>query len=136
MVSRPFGGGVGSAGNWGQRFTPHTFLANTPTDSWYVMIWAETGVVGLTIYLLIILAILFKGAYHVMFRIKEPWLKTQIMALVSGMAGIMVASYGNGVFGQFPTGVLMYLGMVFMFLAPQWETRYNNTLKSQLYNHK
>ncbi|WP_104813014.1 O-antigen ligase family protein [Aureitalea marina] len=133
LASRPFGGGVGSAGNWGQRFTPHTFLANTATDSWYVMIWAETGAVGLSIYLIIILSILVKGAYHVMAKIKDPWLNTQITALVCGMAGIMAASYGNGVFGQFPTGILMYLGMVFMFLAPKWEKQYRNTLKKQLY---
>lgn len=132
LDSRPFGGGVGSAGNWGQRFTPHTFLANTPTDSWYVMIWAETGIVGLIIYLTIIIAILIKGAYHVMVRIKNEYLRGQIMALVSGMAGIMVASYGNGVFGQFPTGILMYLGMVFMFIAPNWERKYENTLNEQL----
>ena len=134
LASRPFGGGVGSAGNWGQRFTPHTFLANTPTDSWYVMIWAETGVVGLLIYLIIILSILFKGAHHAMFKIKDPWLKSQIIALVSGMAGIIVASYGNGIFGQFPTGILMYLGMVFIFIAPTWQTKYQNSLKKELYN--
>ena len=133
LASRPFGGGVGATGNWGQRFTPHTFLANTATDSWYVMIWADTGAFGLTIYLIIILSILIKGAYHVMAKIKDPWLSAQITALVCGMAGIMVASYGNGVFGQFPTGILMYLGMVFMFLAPKWEKQYKNTLKKQLY---
>jgi hypothetical protein len=37
------------------------------------------------------------------------------------MAGIMVASYGNGVFGQMPTGILMYVTMVFMFLSPKIE---------------
>ena len=133
LASRPFGGGVGATGNWGQRFSPHTFLANTATDSWYVMIWADTGAFGLTIYLLIIFGILFQGAYNVMSKIKDDWLKGQITALVAGMAGIMMASYGNGVFGQFPTGILMYLGMVFMFVAPQWETKYKNKLNQQLY---
>jgi len=119
LVSRPFGGGVGATGNWGQRFTPHTFLANTATDSWYVMIWADTGVVGLTFYLIMVLFILFKGAYNVMYKIKDDWLKAQITALTCGMAGIMMASYGNGVFGQMPTGMLMYVGMVFMFVSPK-----------------
>ncbi|MEO2059977.1 MAG: hypothetical protein ABGW76_07845 [Mesonia sp.] len=35
----------------------------------------------------------------------------------------MAASYGNGVFGQFPTGVLMYVTMVFIFLAPRWDQK-------------
>ena len=119
LASRPFGGGVGATGNWGKRFTPHTFLANTPTDSWYVMIWSDTGIVGLVYYLFMLFFILSQGFYNVMFRIRDKLLKTQIMALTCGMAGIMMASYGNGVFGQMPTGVLMYCTMVFIFLAPQ-----------------
>lgn len=119
MAVRPFGGGVGATGNWGQRFTPHTFLANTATDSWYVMIWADTGVVGLVYYLFMLFFILITGAYHVMFRIQDEGLKGQITALTCGMAGIMLASYGNGVFGQMPTGMIMYVSMVFMFISPK-----------------
>lgn len=119
LTSRPFGGGVGATGNWGKRFTPHSFLANTATDSWYVMIWADTGVVGLIYYLFMIFFILITGAYNVMVRIKNKDLKIQITALTCGMAGIMMASYGNGVFGQMPTGILMYVTMVFMFISPK-----------------
>jgi hypothetical protein len=119
LASRPIGGGVGATGNWGQRFTPHTFLANTATDSWYVMIWADTGAVGLTYYLFMLFFILTTGAYNVMTKIKDDWLKAQISALTCGMAGIMMASYGNGVFGQMPTGILMYVSIVFMFYAPK-----------------
>lgn len=120
LSSRPLGGGVGSTGNWGKRFTPHTFLANTATDSWYVMIWADTGAVGLIYYLLMIFFILFTGMYNVMIRIKDSQHKIQITALTCGFAGIMLASYGNGVFGQMPTGIIMYLSMVFMFVSPKW----------------
>ena len=119
LASRPFGGGVGATGNWGKRFTPHSFLANTATDSWYVMIWSDTGVIGLVYYLLMLFFILFTGARNVMFKLKDHNLKIQITAITCGMAGIMMASYGNGVFGQMPTGILMYVTMVFMFIAPQ-----------------
>lgn len=119
LASRPFGGGLGATGNWGLRFTPHTFLANTATDSWYVMIWADTGVVGLVYYLFMIFFVLITGAYNIMVRIKNKELKVQMIALASGMAGIMMASYGNGVFGQMPTGILMYGTMVFLFLSPK-----------------
>ena len=119
LKSRPIGGGVGATGNWGKRFTPHTFLANTATDSWYVMIWSDTGIVGLIYYLLMLFFILFTGAYNVIYRLKDDWLKTQIIALTCGMAGIMMASYGNGVFGQMPTGMLMYVSMVFIFISPK-----------------
>ncbi|WP_394746712.1 O-antigen ligase family protein [Spongiimicrobium salis] len=121
LASRPFGGGIGSTGNWGQRFSPHTFLANTATDSWFVAIWADTGIVGLYLHLFILFFVLITGAYNVMFKVRDDWLKGQIAALVCGMFGIMGASYGNGVFGQFPTCILMYTGMVFMFIAPKMD---------------
>lgn len=119
LASRPFGGGIGSSGNWGQRFSPHTFLANTATDSWFVAIWAETGVVGLYMHLFVLFFTIITGAYNVMFRIKDEQLRGQLAALVCGMFGIMAASYGNGVFGQFPTCILMYTSMAFMFMAPR-----------------
>ncbi len=134
LASRPIGGGVGATGNWGQRFTPHSFLANTATDSWYVMIWADTGVVGLVYYLFMLFFILITGAYNVMVKIKSKDLKVQITALCCGMAGIMMASYGNGVFGQMPTGILMYVGMVFMFLSPEIDkTITENNIKTKDY---
>ena len=119
LATRPMGGGLGATGNWGLRFTPHTFLANTATDSWYVTIWSDTGQIGLTYYLGMIFFVLITGAYNVMVRIRDADLKVQITALVCGMAGIMGASYGNGVFGQMPTGILMYATMTFLFLAPK-----------------
>ncbi|MBM3437360.1 MAG: O-antigen ligase domain-containing protein, partial [Bacteroidetes bacterium] len=104
MTTRPFGGGIGSSGNWGQRFSPTTFLANTPTDSWYVMIWAEQGIIGLLLHLGILFFILFRSAYMIWFRLKDPWLIAQMQGLTAGFFGIMLASYGNGVLGQMPTG--------------------------------
>ena len=56
-----------------------------------------------------------------MVKLKDVWLKGQITALTCGMAGIMAASYGNSVFGQFPTGILMYISMAFIFMSPKWD---------------
>ena len=56
-----------------------------------------------------------------MFRISEKNLSLEISAITAGMAGIIVASYGNGVFGQMPTGILMYISMVFMFISPKMD---------------
>jgi hypothetical protein len=117
LASRPFGGGIGSAGNWGQRFSPQGFLANVPTDSWYVMIWAEQGIVGLVLHLFILFFILIKGSYQAMTKVKDPVLQGKLFALAAGMFGIMVASYGNGVLGQSPTGPLLYGSMAFLFLS-------------------
>ena len=117
MASRPIGGGIGSSGNWGQRFSPNTFLANTPTDSWYVMIWAEQGVLGLYLHLFILFYIIIKSGYKIMFKIKDPWLSARLQALAAGMFGVMGAAYGNGVLGQMPTGIIIYSSMAYLFLG-------------------
>ncbi len=121
LATRPFGGGLGSAGNWGKRFSPNTFLANTATDSWYVAIWAEQGIVGLLLHLFILFYILIKSSYVLMFKIRNDWLKFRMIALLSGFFGIMVASYGNGVLGQMPTGIIIYMSMAFLFMAEKFD---------------
>lgn len=119
LADKPMGGGLGATGNWGQRFTPHTLLANTATDSWYVMIWADTGIIGLYYHLGMLFLVIIVGTYLIYYRIRNDGLKIQMIALLSGIVGIMMASYGNGVFGQMPTGILMYGSMTFLFLAPR-----------------
>lgn len=116
LASRPLGGGIGSAGSWGQRFSPGSFLAETPLDSWYVKIWAESGVIGLWIYVLMLLFILV-NRFIFIFRIHDPDIKQKMAALYGGVFGICVASYGNQIFGQLPTGNVMYLSLVYLFLA-------------------
>ena len=137
LASRPFGGGLGSAGNWGQRFTPNGFLANVPTDSWYVAIWAENGIVGLYLHLGILFYILGYGSYIVMFRLKNPLMINRIQALVAGHAGIMAVSYGNGVLGQLPTSVLLYTSMAYIFMAEKLEKELDEKeRKEQLNNNE
>lgn len=114
LASRPFGGGVGHAGGKARKFLPNAFLSNVPTDSWYVMIWAEMGIVGLMLHLFILFYIVIKASFLIMFRIRDPILRTQMTALTSGMLGIMAASYGNGVLGQMPTGIYIYTSMALM----------------------
>lgn len=117
LATRPFGGGIGHAGGKARRFGPKAFLANVPTDSWYVLIWAEQGVVGLTLHLLILFYIIIKASFLVMFRIRDPNVKIKMSALISGMFGIMAASYGNMVLGQMPTVVLIFMSMAIMLSA-------------------
>ncbi len=118
LKSRPFGGGIGSAGGWGLRFSPHGFLASIPTDSWYVQIWAEQGIVGLTLHLLILAYIFTKSSYLIMFKIHDPELRGILSALCAAFAGIMGASYGNGILGQIPTSVITYMSWAFLFMSP------------------
>lgn len=120
LENRPMGGGVGSAGFWGNRFSPGTFLAETATDSWYVKIWAETGIIGLLIHVFC-LGYFVGRAGHTIWHVRDPVLHTKLNALFSGMLGIILASFGNQVLAQFPTGIIVYLSIPLFALAPHFD---------------
>jgi len=120
LASRPLGGGVGSAGYWGERFRPGSLLAETPTDSYYVRIWAETGIVGLALHLFLLGYFLGKGC-TIAWRLRHPQLRAQVLAVMAAYAGVLLANYGNQVFLQFPTGVIMAVGLPLVFMAPHYD---------------
>ncbi len=117
LANRPFGGGIGTSGYWGQRFSPGTFLAETPNDSWFVKIWAEMGVVGITLHLGILGFIGLMALFKI-WKVKDPRLKQKLLALFAGYIGILLSSYGNPILGQMPTGIIMYMSMAYFYLAP------------------
>lgn len=121
LAKRPFGGGIGHAGVKAKAYLPGSFLSKIATDSWYVLIWAEQGIVGLLLHLFILFYILFKSSYLIMFRIRDPAVKMKMAALTSGMAGGMVASYGNAVLGTMPTSLLIYTSMALMLNAMHFD---------------
>ncbi|RYD70707.1 MAG: O-antigen ligase domain-containing protein, partial [Sphingobacteriales bacterium] len=49
IQSHPFGGGLGSVGMWGARFSPNSYLSSFQPDSGYVRVAVELGWVGLFI---------------------------------------------------------------------------------------
>jgi hypothetical protein len=122
LASRPFGGGIGHGGVKAQRFLPNAFLSNVATDSWFVLIWVEQGIIGLALHLFILFYVLIKSCYIIMFRIRDPILQIKMAALASGMFGIMVASYGNAILGGMPTAMLIYTSMAVMMGAEKLDT--------------
>ena len=40
----------------------------------------------------------------------------------------MVASYGNGVLGQMPTGIIIYMSMAFLFMAEKFDKELNKKI--------
>jgi hypothetical protein len=123
LATRPFGGGIGSAGSWGQRFSPGTFLADTPTDSWYVKIWAETGIIGLWVHLGMIVTFIITGCVLIFKMKRDKAIRQVAMALFAGFVGVAFASYGNQVLGQAPSGVMVMMSVAFVWLAYRWDKR-------------
>jgi hypothetical protein len=126
LASRPFGGGIGHGGVKAQKYLPNAFLSQIATDSWYVLVWVEMGIVGLLLHLFILFYTLIRGTWLVMFRIKDPKLKIMLSALLAGLAGVMVASYGNAVLGAMPTGMLIYSSMAIILNAKALDKKEEN----------
>lgn len=122
LKTRPLGGGIGSAGYWGSRFTPGTLLASTATDSYYVKLWAETGIIGMCLHLYILGYFTGKGG-NIVWHLRDPVLRSKISALFASMCGILLSSYGNQVFSQMPTGIIMSIAIPLIFISPQFDEK-------------
>lgn len=121
MRDKPFGAGLGLGGGKSLQYKPGSAIGQIPTDSWFVMVWVETGIVGLLLHMGILVYILGRGIWLVVFRLRDKQLRGLTAALVAGIAGIVVASYANEIYGQIPTGVILYTSMAFVFLAPSYD---------------
>ncbi|MFO7826087.1 MAG: O-antigen ligase family protein [Cyclobacterium sp.] len=128
LKSRPFGGGIGTSGFWGQRFSPGTFLAETPNDSWFIKIWAEMGIVGLVLHASILAYIGLMALFKI-WKVKNPSLRQKLLALFAGYVGIAAASIGNPLLGQMPTGLILYMSWAYFFLAEELDRESTNQLK-------
>lgn len=120
LKTRPMGAGVGTAGYWGQRFNPGTVPAETPTDSWYVKIWAETGIIGLLFHVYWIGYFLGKGG-NITWNLRNEILRAKIMGIYSAIGGVIIASYGNQILGQMPTGIIICIALPVIWLAPVYD---------------
>ena len=124
MADKPFGAGLGHGGGKAKTFAPNAALSQIPTDSWFVMVWVETGVVGILLHIGILLYILARGAYLVIFKLRNTQLRGFTAALTAGISGIVVMAYANEILGQIPTGAILYMSMGFIFLAPRFDANW------------
>jgi len=113
MKDHPFGVGIGEA----KRTEPGDLLHGLPTDSSMVFVWVETGIVGLSLFLLIYVVTLIKGTYDIWFTIQSRELRGLLSALLGGIAGMLLSSFGNEMLQQFPNGPIVYMCMAFIFMG-------------------
>lgn len=116
LSDKPLGGGIGSAGFWGKRFSPGTFLAEIGTDGHYTRIWMETGVIGLWLYILMLATIIFYLG-RLLWIMETCVLRQMLVAIYSSLSGLCLASYTNGLLTQIPTGVLIFVGLAFVYMG-------------------
>ena len=91
MADKPFGAGLGHGGGKAKTFAPNAALSQIPTDSWFVMVWVETGVVGILLHIGILLAVLIATMMIPAMALLIPVYKLLgSMGLVNSYLGIII----------------------------------------------
>ncbi|MEG1634563.1 MAG: O-antigen ligase family protein [Rikenellaceae bacterium] len=135
LADKPFGEGLGLSGV-DSKDAPVRFTTSIPTDSWYVKIWVETGIVGLCIYVMILSYIIIYGSYIIMFKIKDKEVKGVLTALLCGTFGIYVSSYGNQILGQFPVVLIVNMSVAIVFMGKYFDNQQTSNLQNIENSHK
>jgi len=108
IQTHPMGGGLGSVGVWGQKFSPGTMLANFPPDSGYVRVAVEMGTIGLILFCTLMFVILRTGVTN-FYLIKNIELKSYCLAMTCMIFAINVGNYPQEALVQFPTNIYFFL---------------------------
>jgi hypothetical protein len=131
LENKPFGAGVGTTDVFGIRFYPGSVLASLPTDSWFVSIWAQSGIVGLFLHLMGLAYVLVVG-FEKIYKLQSNDLRVKMIAVYGGFIGIIIASLANPIFGQSPMGPIMYICMVYLTIADKLDIEFLADEKKQL----
>lgn len=118
MKEKPFGTGIGMGGVKAKEFAPNDPIPKIATDSWYVLIWVETGIVGILLYLTIQITLLIYNLRTIL-RLKDPSVRGCMIAVFAALFGMMVAAYGNEIWGQLPNIFIFTVCQVFLIISPK-----------------
>lgn len=96
-------------------------LAIIPPDSEYVFIWLRTGPIGITVFIITMLAMLGGACWIVLFRLKSKSLIGIGGGFCSAFVAIQLGGYGNQVLMQFPNCLIFYGGLAIVYILPYIE---------------
>lgn len=99
----------------------YTFMATVPPDSEYVFIWIHTGVIGITLFLILTAIMLGGGCWIVFFTLKSPTLRGIGAGLCCAFVSQQLGGYGNQVLFQFPNCLVFYGGLTIVYILPHIE---------------
>ena len=108
IQTHPIGGGLGSTGVWGVRFSPDSFLAKFPPDSGFVRVAVELGWVGLILICTLMFVVLRTGINNYL-QMQDPELKAYCLAMILMIFAICIGNFPQEAIVQFPLNVYFYL---------------------------
>lgn len=114
IVSHPFGGGLGSTGVWGMRFSPGTMLSGFAPDAGYLRVAVELGWVGLILYLTLWIMVLVHAIKTWLSEAPGSVYKTFGLAVIPALASLVVVEWAQDIVGKLPFNMLFWIlaGMV------------------------
>jgi len=119
MSSRPFGGGLGVLGN-NSTYNKDKWLSIIQPDSFWVKIWAMTGIVGITMWFCMMMYILGKCC-GIIWMIQNKQLQIKLIAILSTTAGIFFCSYGNEVINAMPSALVTSITFALVYMGPKFD---------------
>ncbi len=120
IQKHPLGGGLGSVGEWGKKFSPWSPLANFPPDSGFVRIAVEQGWLGLILYCTL-LFLVFKQGLDDYFRIRDTLLKNISLGMLTVLFSLVVANFPQEAIGQYPINILFFVAIVLVIKAREFD---------------
>lgn len=128
----PWGMGIGLFTDNIPAFNKYKILSQTPPDSEYVFIWVHTGRIGITVFIITTIMMLFGACWIVLFRIKNSSLRGIGAAFCCAFVAIHLGGYGNQILFQYPNTVIFYGGLSLVYVLPLIEKRYQALEDNQL----
>ncbi len=133
LSDKPFGAGIGHGGVKAKRYTNNSYISQIPTDSWFVMIWVENGIIGLIVNILIMISIITYSSYLILFKFKNKIIIGYSAALLSASVGIIVACYANELLGP-PNGIITYAFLGFIISCKNYDKQLSQETSSLVHN--
>ena len=125
LAEAPWGIGLGTSNNDVPPNNKFARLCNIPPDSEYVYIWIHTGVIGLTLFIIINGLILFGTCYIVFFRLKSKSLQGIASGITCAFISYHLGGYANQILMQFPNCLVFYGAMAIVYTLPGMESEWN-----------
>jgi len=109
ILSHPLGGGLGSTGVWGMRFSPWSPLAQFAPDSGYIRVSVELGTLGMVIYAIVLLRLFYLGIFPCFSSNSE--IKTISISLFASLSSLLLIEWAQDIIGKIPFNVFFWILM-------------------------
>ncbi len=113
IQKHPIGGGLGSIGVYGVRFSPNSEMAKFPPDSGFVRVAVEMGWIGLLIYCYLFYITLRTGIENY-FASKNPRIKNYLASILTVTFTLTVANFPQQSINIYPSMLVFYFCMALL----------------------